>query len=209
MMAAPERFPTRLPSPFTSDDKRWTAVVNREHSARAEFVYSVLTTGVYCRPGCPARRPRREHVRFHASCEDAARAGSRPCRRCRPNEPSLAERHAEVVAVACRLIHTAEELPDLDGLAAAAGMSRFYFHRVFKAATGCTPRAYVAADRAFRMRNALRRSRTVTAAIYDAGGSVSICVQKRLSASSGHGKRSINQIDLTHKEFDHDHSEQA
>ena len=168
-MAAPERFPTIMPSPFASNDERWAAVVNRDRSARAEFVYSVATTGVYCRPGCPARRPRREHVRFHASCEDAERAGSRPCRRCRPNEPSLAERHAEAVAVACRLIHTAEELPDLDALAGAVGMSRFHFHRIFKVATGCTPRAYVAAHRAARMRNALRTSQTVTDAIYDAG----------------------------------------
>ena len=168
-MAAPERFPTKMPSPFASNDERWAAVVNRDRSARAEFVYSVATTGVYCRPGCPARRPRREHVRFHASCEDAERAGSRPCRRCRPNEPSLAERHAEAVAVACRLIHTVEELPDLDALAGAVGMSRFHFHRIFKVAAGCTPRAYVAAHRAARMRNALRTSQTVTDAIYDAG----------------------------------------
>ena len=168
-MAVSERFPTSMPGPFASNDELWAAVVNRDCSARAEFVYSVATTGVYCRPGCPARRPRREHVRFHASCEDAEHAGSRPCRRCRPNEPSLAERHAEAVAVACRLIHTAEELPDLDALAGAVGMSRFHFHRIFKVATGCTPRAYVAAHRAARMRNVLRTSQTVTDAIYDAG----------------------------------------
>ena len=93
--------------------------------------------------------------------------------RCRPNEPPLAERHAEVVAAACRGIETAVEPPDLDALANAAGMSRFHFHRVFKKVTGVTPRAYVAGHRGDRVREALRISRTVTDAIYDAGFSSS------------------------------------
>ena len=160
---------TAMPRRFPSDDERWAAVVNRDRTADDAFFYSVATTGVYCRPGCPSRRPRREHVCFHASSEDAERAGFRPCRRCRPNEPSLAERHAEAVAAACRLIDAAEEVPALDALAEAAGMSRFHFHRVFKAATGCTPRAYAVARRANRMREALRKGATVTDAIYDAG----------------------------------------
>ena len=154
---------------FRNDDERWAAVVNRDCAAAGEFVYSVATTGVYCRPGCAARRPRRENVRFYGSCKDAEDAGFRPCRRCLPNGPSLAERHARAVAAACRLVETAEETPDLDALAQAAGMSRFHFHRVFKAVIGCTPRAYVAASRADRMRELLRTSRTVTDAIYDAG----------------------------------------
>ena len=154
---------------FRSDDERWAAVVNRNHAAVGEFVYCVTTTGIYCRPGCAARRPRRENVRFHTSCEGAEAAGFRPCRRCRPNEPTLAERHARSVAAACRLVETAEELPDLDALAEAAGMSRFHFHRVFKAMTGFTPRAYAAAYRADRTRETLQTSRTVTEAIYDSG----------------------------------------
>ena len=160
---------TAMPGRLPSDEARWAAVVNRDRGTGGEFVYSVATTGVYCRPGCAARRPRRENVRFHATCEEAEKAGFRPCRRCRPNEPSLAERHAEAVAGACRLIETAEEMPALDALADSARMSRFHFHRVFKAATGCTPRAYAAAHRAERMREALQRSATVTDAIYDAG----------------------------------------
>ena len=161
---------TAMRQRFPSDDERWAAVVSRDRTAGDAFFYSVATTGVFCRPGCPSRRPRREHVRFHASREEAENAGFRACRRCRPDEPPLAERHAEAVAAACRLIEAAEELPALDALAAAAGMSRFHFHRVFKAATGCTPRAYAAARRANRMREALRGGGgTVTDAVYDAG----------------------------------------
>ena len=160
---------TPMPSRFGSDDARWQAIVCRDPAAAGEFLYSVATTGIYCRPGCPARRPRREHVRFHETCEEAERAGFRPCRRCRPDAPSLAERHAVAVRTACRLIETAEETPRLEELAAAAGMSRFHFHRVFKAATGCTPRAYAAARRADRVRDALRGPGTVTDAVHDAG----------------------------------------
>ena len=151
------------------NDERWEAVVRRDHVAAGEFVYGVRTTGVYCRPGCAARRPRRENVRFYASCADAESAGFRPCRRCRPQESTLAERHARSVAAACRLAETAEETPSLDALAQAAGLSRFHFHRVFKAATGVTPRAYAVACRADRTREALRTSRTVTDAIFEAG----------------------------------------
>ena len=160
---------TSMASGFRSDDERWAAVVDRNHAAVGEFVYCVTTTGVYCRPGCAARHPRRENVRFHTSCKGAENAGFRSCRRCRPNEPPLAERHARSVAAACRLVETAEELPYLDALAQVAGMSRFHFHRVFKAITGFTPRAYTAAHRADRTRETLRTSRTVTEAIYDSG----------------------------------------
>ena len=168
-MAEPMRTGTEMPSRFRNDEERWAAVLDRDPGAEGEFFYSVSTTGVFCRPGCPSRRPRREHVRFHASREEAKNAGFRACRRCRPDEPPLAERHAEAVAAACRLIDGAEEMPALDALAGAAGMSRFHFHRVFKAATGCTPRAYAAARRANRTREALRKGGTVTDALYDAG----------------------------------------
>lgn len=154
---------------FAEDAERWAAIRRRDRAADGKFFYSVRTTGVYCRPSCGARLPRRENVRFHASCAEAERAGFRPCKRCRPDAPALAERHAAVVAEACRLIEAAETPPDLDTLAASAGMSRFHFHRVFKAATGVTPKAYASASRAERLRGELRRSATVTAAIYDAG----------------------------------------
>lgn len=154
---------------FRNDDDRWAAVLSRDARADGRFYYSVRTTGVYCRPTCAARPARRENVEFHLTCDDAERAGFRPCKRCRPNEPALAERHAAAVAKACRVIQAAEDMPNLDALAAAAGMSRFHFHRVFKAITGVTPNAYAAGHRAQRVREELSRSVTVTEAIYGAG----------------------------------------
>jgi AraC family transcriptional regulator, regulatory protein of adaptative response / methylated-DNA-[protein]-cysteine methyltransferase len=161
---------TDHPLPSSSrDDERWEAVRRRDRAADGSFYYSVRTTGVYCRPSCAARLARRENVRFHATCADAERAGFRPCKRCRPNEPTLADRQASVVAKACRLIEEADEMPGLDALAESAGMSRFHFHRVFKAVAGVTPKAYADAHRAQRMRDELTRSATVTEAIYGAG----------------------------------------
>jgi AraC family transcriptional regulator of adaptative response/methylated-DNA-[protein]-cysteine methyltransferase len=160
-------------TPFSNDDERWAAVVRRDRRADGIFYYSVLTTGVYCRPGCPARLARRENVGFHASCEEAEQAGFRACKRCRPNEPGLAQQHATAVAKACRLIEEAEEMLSLNVLAHAVGMSRFHFHRVFKTVTGVTPKAYAAAYRARRVRDELPRRDTVTEAIYGAGFSSS------------------------------------
>jgi AraC family transcriptional regulator of adaptative response/methylated-DNA-[protein]-cysteine methyltransferase len=154
---------------YASDEARWQAVRRRDRAADGQFFYSVRTTGVYCRPSCAARLPRRENVAFHASTAAAEKAGFRPCKRCRPNEAALAERQAEMVAKACRLIEAADEMPALDTLAKAAGMSRFHFHRVFKAATGTTPKAYADARRAQRVRAALADGGSVTAAIYGAG----------------------------------------
>jgi AraC family transcriptional regulator, regulatory protein of adaptative response / methylated-DNA-[protein]-cysteine methyltransferase len=151
------------------DETCWQAVERRDRAADGTFVYSVRTTGVYCRPSCAARLPRRENVAFHKSCAEAERAGFRPCKRCRPNEPALAEAHATAVARACRLIEEAEEVPSLDALAQSAGMSRFHFHRVFKAATGVTPKAYAAGHRGKRVREELAARDTVTEAIYGAG----------------------------------------
>jgi AraC family transcriptional regulator, regulatory protein of adaptative response / methylated-DNA-[protein]-cysteine methyltransferase len=144
-------------------------VMGRDRHADGIFYYSVCTTGVYCRPSCAARRARRENVRFHATRQEAEAAGFRPCQRCRPHEPALAAQQASAVAKACRLIETAEDMPNLDSLAEAAGMSRFYFHRVFRATTGVTPKAYGAAHRARRVRDELTRRPTVTDALYEAG----------------------------------------
>ncbi|HEU5284220.1 MAG TPA: bifunctional DNA-binding transcriptional regulator/O6-methylguanine-DNA methyltransferase Ada [Burkholderiales bacterium] len=153
----------------TVNDTRWTAVVARDPTADGTFFYSVRTTGVYCRPSCAARRANPENVQFHATRADAERAGFRPCKRCKPDQPALAEQHAAKVAGICRIIETAETVPGLEELAGRAGLSAYHFHRVFKAVTGVTPKAYAAAHRAQRIRDELHRSDTVTAAIFDAG----------------------------------------
>jgi AraC family transcriptional regulator of adaptative response/methylated-DNA-[protein]-cysteine methyltransferase len=124
---------------------------------------------VYCRPSCAARQPRPENVAFHATRADAERAGFRPCRRCKPDQPSRGQQHAAAVAQACRTIEQAAEAPDLASLAKRAGLSPFHFHRVFKAIVGVTPKAYAQAQRAQRVRAQLGSDASVTAAIYDAG----------------------------------------
>ena len=160
----------KTPSPAATErDPRWAAVVARDREADGTFYYSVATTGVYCRPSCPSRLAKPENVRFHATRADAERAGFRPCRRCKPDRPSLAEQRARTVADICRVIEDAETPPSLEDLANRAGLSPFHFHRVFKAVTGLTPKAYAAAHRARRVRSGLDRGRTVTEAIYDAG----------------------------------------
>jgi AraC family transcriptional regulator, regulatory protein of adaptative response / methylated-DNA-[protein]-cysteine methyltransferase len=154
---------------FSNDDDRWSAVVHRDPQADGVFYYSVLTTGVYCRPSCQSRLARRDNVAFHMTCEEAEKAGFRSCKRCRPNEPPLAERRATAVAKACLMIEQAEKMPSLSALAAAAGMSRFHFHHVFKMVTGVTPKAYAAARLAQRVRDELPLRETITEAIYGAG----------------------------------------
>ncbi|MBS0239323.1 MAG: bifunctional DNA-binding transcriptional regulator/O6-methylguanine-DNA methyltransferase Ada [Proteobacteria bacterium] len=147
----------------------WNAVKARDRNFDGTFFYSVATTGVYCRPSCAARLANRENVAFHASCKDAERAGFRPCKRCKPNEPSLHERYAAMVAEACQLIAKAEEPPTLDDLAHTAGLSPYHFHRVFKTIAGVTPKAYAVAHRQKRVRENLTKSRSVTEAIHESG----------------------------------------
>jgi AraC family transcriptional regulator of adaptative response/methylated-DNA-[protein]-cysteine methyltransferase len=141
----------------------------RDQSFDGKFYYAVATTGVYCRPSCPARRPKRANVRFHKAAAEAEAAGFRPCKRCKPDRPTLADQYATKVAEACRLIEQAEEPLKLDALASVAGLSPYHFHRIFKAATGVTPKAYALAHRQERVRQKLTSSKTVTEAIYDAG----------------------------------------
>jgi AraC family transcriptional regulator of adaptative response/methylated-DNA-[protein]-cysteine methyltransferase len=153
----------------TKNDPRWAAVVARDKTADSKFYYSVSTTGVYCRPSCAARLAKPENVRFHLTCRDAEKAGFRPCKRCKPDQRSFIEERATKVQGICRLIESAEQIPSLDRLAQAAGLSPYHFHRVFKAVTGVTPKAYAAAHRARRVRDELARGSKVTDAIYGAG----------------------------------------
>jgi AraC family transcriptional regulator of adaptative response/methylated-DNA-[protein]-cysteine methyltransferase len=152
---------------LTSSDPRWASVVARDPKADGAFFYSVRTTGVYCRPSCAARLARPENVAFHATREEAERAGFRPCKRCKPD--ATTQSHAGAIAEACRYIEQAEEPPALNELARRSGLSVYHFHRVFKAVTGLTPKAYAAAHRDRRVRSALGGNGSVTDAIYDAG----------------------------------------
>lgn len=159
-------------SPSTRDidqDARWAALRARDARADGTFVYSVKTTGVYCRPSCAARPARPENVAFHETNAAAEQAGFRPCKRCKPDQPPLAERRAAQVAALCRLIEASDQVPTLDELASHAGLSAFHTHRLFKTVTGVTPKAYAAAHRARRVRGELRTRSTVTEAIYGAG----------------------------------------
>jgi AraC family transcriptional regulator, regulatory protein of adaptative response / methylated-DNA-[protein]-cysteine methyltransferase len=156
-------------APTADQDPRWAALRARDATADGTFFYSVKTTGVYCRPSCAARPARPENVAFHATAAAAERAGFRACKRCKPDQPPLAERQAAQVATLCRLIERSEQVPTLEQLADHAGLSAFHTHRLFKAVTGVTPRAYAAAHRASRIRGELRTRTTVTEAIYGAG----------------------------------------
>lgn len=170
---APRRTQAAQQAAATQADPRWAAVLARSAAADGSFWYSVLSTGVYCRPSCAARTPRPENVRFHASCADAEAAGFRPCQRCKPQQPSTQSHHAEWVTQACRFIEAdaAEgRALTLDALAARLGLSSSHLHRIFKQATGLTPKAYAAAQREQRVRSALGQAAdSVTEAIYEAG----------------------------------------
>ncbi|WP_323160542.1 bifunctional DNA-binding transcriptional regulator/O6-methylguanine-DNA methyltransferase Ada [Pseudomonas fluorescens] len=153
----------------TQDDPRWAAVVARDPRADGQFVYAVKTTGVYCRPSSLARLPKPQNVEFFDTAEAAEAAGYRPSKRASRDQSEIAAQHAATVAAACRQIEAAENLPPLNELAQAAGLSSFHFHRVFKAATGLTPKGYAAAHRSRRVRQHLADGSSVTEALYDAG----------------------------------------
>jgi AraC family transcriptional regulator, regulatory protein of adaptative response / methylated-DNA-[protein]-cysteine methyltransferase len=153
----------------TLSDPRWSAIVVRKAAADGRFYYAVTTTGVYCKPSCAARLARPENVQYFDSCTAAEKAGYRPCKRCKPNQASLAEQNAKRIAQTCRLIERSEEVPSLAQMAKHAGMSMYHFHRIFKAIPGVTPNDYAAAHRGHRVRSSLERSNTVTNAIYEAG----------------------------------------
>jgi AraC family transcriptional regulator, regulatory protein of adaptative response / methylated-DNA-[protein]-cysteine methyltransferase len=151
--------------PFT-DDEAWAAFERRDRTWDGRLLGGVRTTGIYCRPSCPARRPKRENVEFFAGGAAARAAGYRPCLRCLPDEVNREEIALERIF---RLLAAAEEAPSLDSLARAVGYSPHHFHRIFKRATGVTPAAYYRNLRARRAETALAGNGRITDAIYDAG----------------------------------------
>ena len=149
-----------------SEDLAWAAFDARDRAYDGRFIVAVTTTHIYCKPTCPARRPRREHVEFYADADAARAAGYRACLRCKPDEVG---RDRVAVARAVALIEAAEEGISLDAVAAAVGYAPHHFHRLFKRATGVTPAAYARGLKARRAVAALSEESTVTDAIYDAG----------------------------------------
>ena len=170
---------------FLSDDDHWQALVKRDPRACDEFVYGVLTTGVYCRPACASRLPNRENVRFFETSMEAEQAGFRPCKRCRPEKPDWKEAHALAVLKACKRIDEAETPPSLKELAEGACLSSFHFQRVFKKIIGVTPKQYAMERRAGRLREHLRKDSTITGAMYDAGFASSSRFYERATVTLG------------------------
>lgn len=159
----------RLDMPSGKIDHCWSQVVARDRSSDGSFVYAVKTTGIYCRPSCTSRLPKRENVVFYKTGAHAEVDGFRPCKRCNSNGSHPERQRPAVIASVCRFIERAETEPTLKELAHKAKMSEFHFHREFKKVVGLTPKQYAVAHREKTIRKNLVPSRTVTEAIYDSG----------------------------------------
>ena len=158
-----------IPSDVTESvnvEAAWAAFERRDRSWDGRVIGAVKTTGIYCKPSCPARRPKREHVEFFADASSALAAGYRACLRCRPDDIG---RDREAVAKAVRLIEQSEEAPNLTDLAAGVGYAPHHFQRIFTRDVGVSPAAYARALRANRAKDALGENGSVTDAIYEAG----------------------------------------
>lgn len=167
---AKSRSPARR---IVAGDPRWARIVAHDRSADGQFWYSVETTGVYCRPSCPSRTANPKNVQLHDTLAAAKATGFRPCKRCNPDRAPSGGEAGAAIARACRLIEQSEEEPSLADLARVARLSASHFHRLFKSATGLTPKAYASAHRAAKVRRGLARGNSVTRTIYEAGFSSS------------------------------------
>lgn len=155
-----------------NEDACWQAVCSRDTSTDTVFVYAVRTTGIYCRPSCPARKPRRERVCFFATPAEAEQAGFRPCQRCLPQHDQAATPHpqAHLVQRICQVLETRiDQPPTLEALGAEFSLSPHHLQRVFKRVMGMSPRQYVEACRMQALKARLREGATVTEALYEAG----------------------------------------
>ncbi len=155
------------------DDKRWTAVKNRDSSVSAAFFYAVKTTGIYCRPGCSSRLPNQENVEFFSSAGGAEDAGYRPCKRCRPESSPIIDDQIDLIAAVCRRILSSTSPLSLNELASSTNMSPGHFHRLFKKVLGITPKEYSSSIQSDRFLKALDDGHSVTRAVYEAGYSSS------------------------------------
>lgn len=154
---------------YASEAARWRAFATRDAKAEGHFIIAVKTTGIYCRPNCPARPPKRENIEFFDNIASARTAGYRACLRCKPDEPAQGVRIAAMITKACRRLEREETIPSVGVLARESGFSEGRFHRLFKQATGLSPKQYALAKRVEIFRDRLKRGEAVTAALYDSG----------------------------------------
>jgi AraC family transcriptional regulator of adaptative response/methylated-DNA-[protein]-cysteine methyltransferase len=148
----------------------WEAVCRRDEKYEGVFVYAVRSTGIYCRPSCPSRRPQREHVQFFGSPAGAEQAGYRACRRCQPDKPLPDEPNLALVQRMCRyLSEPHDQIPTLEQLAREFNLSPYHLQRTFKRIVGVTPRQYAEAQRLERFKTQLKQGESVTDALYEAG----------------------------------------
>ena len=165
----PIAMPNRA-APVSPDDERWHAVLSRDSGADGQFVYAVQSTGIYCRPSCPSRRPRRTVVEFFPRSQSAEQAGFRACKRCRPDARGRDATSIDQVRRVCAALHTGTDTPlQLNDLAALAGTNPRQLHRAFKRLVGITPHQYADACRLSRFKSLVKNEQGVTTALYDAG----------------------------------------
>lgn len=164
----------------------WQAVMARQHEADGTFVVAVRSTGIYCRPSCPARHPRREHVTFFRLPEEAQAAGFRPCLRCRPEQAAPIEQNAELIEQICRYIDThLDSFLQLADLSQQFHLSPYHLQRTFKRIKGITPRQYAESCRLEQFKTQLRGGESVTGAIYNAGYQSSSRIYERAAMQLG------------------------
>ena len=164
---------------------RWGAVAARDRAADGQFVYAVQSTGIYCRPSCPSRRPRRARVAFFTTPAEAEQAGFRACRRCHPEEGAPLDRWTEKIQRACVYLSMVDGHPSLAALAGRFGGSAYHFQRNFKRVVGLTPREYAEACRLQKVKRRLRQGAAVTTAMVDAGYGSSSRFYERAAAKLG------------------------
>jgi AraC family transcriptional regulator of adaptative response/methylated-DNA-[protein]-cysteine methyltransferase len=185
MSASKPNTPGRRAPANSADERRWSAVLARDASHDGEFVFAVSTTGVYCRPSCPARRPRRENVQFFVRPEQAEQAGYRACLRCRPKAVS-GNGQADSVKAICRFLEQHLDEPvTLDRLGKEFHQSPFHLQRRFKAVLGITPREYADSCRLRLLKRNLQAGDSVTRAMYDAGYGSSSRLYERTASQLG------------------------
>jgi AraC family transcriptional regulator of adaptative response/methylated-DNA-[protein]-cysteine methyltransferase len=194
------------PSPSASTelsaDSAWTAVMTRDRTRDGAFVYAVRTTGVYCRPSCPSRRPQRVNVQFFRAPAEAEQSGYRPCRRCRPHSSTGTSTERSVEAARTYLDQQADAPVTLRQLAREVGLSAAYLQRAFTRLVGMSPKAYADARRRDRLKARLRLGDTVTRAAFEAGfGSTSAVYGRQRSAlgvTPGRYRRKGEQLAITY-----------